>query len=214
MRIASTATHCGARLLRRGRRLQSSCTGEMAAARVLLGVDAPAAGCIDQTDLRRRYYVLAKQCHPDSAAPALADPARFNMLAEAYALLSGRPTAQQEQPPQSRNSSKSSSGSMWAMLFYGNVAHEVTIDQQTLEELQRAAALKQGGVDRGGMWELARNMSKAKDSSTPTREINALLDSRVDAGDGRPRPFSRTARRPRMTRAASFGNREDDSTHS
>jgi DnaJ-class molecular chaperone len=173
--------------------------GHIRAAKILLGLGLSSAARnsvaidIDQKELRNRYYALAKQCHPDSAEVANKDAEKFNALAEAYALLSGRAkqlhecvTAATEQRPEHRptgSQHQHSAHTIWSALFFGTVLHEVQLDAQSLEEILAASALEQGGLDKGGMWELVRNMKMShehhcRDTDAPSSQaVSAFLHS-------------------------------------
>lgn len=169
---------------------------QVAAAKDLLGLTSVSISDINQKELRYLYYRLAKSCHPDSAEPALKDPVRFNELAEAYALLSGR-TAQSLSKPlyHHTRSANISSQSLWARLFYGSVQNDVMLSQSTLDEIQEAASLHQGGVDKEGLWELVREMSRSESAKDP-RSVWYLPQTEVDV-PGEPTAVSRRDRKCR-----------------
>lgn len=151
-RILNCAGHAGPR--------SNYSVDSLSEAKELLGFGHKTSTDISPQDLRHAYYTFAKECHPDSAESAKKDATRFNRLAEAYALLSGK----QKQYSSANTDYKPkgiTSHDLWARLFFGDTAQAVIMDQATLRDIHAAAELVQGGVDRGGMWALVRGMHEA-----------------------------------------------------
>ena len=190
----------------------------IATAKYVLGFDSVETGKLDPVELKRAYYMRAKQCHPDSAAEGKQDPVLFNRLAEAYALLKeciepGRmetPAAPTDSSSSSSYNSDVHARQLWAKLFYGSIADEMHVDSSVLAGLRAAAELSAGGLDRGGMWQLARDMERnlraSSVSGVQAANVNAYVDvgpaALLETGAGAdlggnphsPKPFSRKRR--------------------
>ena len=117
----------------------------------------------DKATLRQAYYKQALKCHPDSPNAEKKDPVRFNQLAQAYALLTGRSsdiscTESASTRDQNPGGVRYTKEEIWSLHFFGRIKDELEVDRHLINEVIEASALQQGGLDRGGMWELARSL--------------------------------------------------------
>eukprot|EP00658_Telonema_sp_P-2_P034140 TRINITY_DN24949_c0_g1_i1.p1 TRINITY_DN24949_c0_g1~~TRINITY_DN24949_c0_g1_i1.p1 ORF type:complete len:194 (-),score=56.17 TRINITY_DN24949_c0_g1_i1:32-529(-) len=62
-----------------------------------------------------------------------------------------------------------------AQWFYSNISSELEADQQVQQELQEAAEMQSGGLDRGGWWQMAE-MMQAELAYQQEREKQAIDD--------------------------------------
>ena len=142
-RYVRGAVHASMRASRGNVRALSSTTRSVALQRL---------GCTEASSreaIRDAYYRLAKACHPDQGGSA----AEFRALAAAYerALSGGDDADAADETPEHGFAADD------PLAVYVRVERERAAAMR--RELAEAAKLNSGGLDKGGMWWLAEQMS-------------------------------------------------------
>ncbi|GMI33905.1 hypothetical protein TrCOL_g5247 [Triparma columacea] len=109
------------------------------------------------TKLKSRFIELAKQTHPDVSSPPPNLPS-FATIRSAFEALMDQ--AAKNSPTKSPEEATSNFDTWFRQ-------HVFSASNSTLDEISAAASLSPGGLDKGGMWDLARQVAAEESTRTP-----------------------------------------------
>mmetsp|Transcript_30171 Transcript_30171/g.59935 ORF Transcript_30171/g.59935 Transcript_30171/m.59935 type:complete len:284 (-) Transcript_30171:10-861(-) len=119
---------------------------------------------LDTSIIRARFITLAKLYHPDLSSPQ-ASASKFSSLREAFELLLSSSTS----APSAADQEALSNFDDWFR------RHCFDASSETLNEMADAGAnLAPGGLDKGGMWELAQRVA-SEEAHRKEKEAQATL---------------------------------------
>ena len=163
-------------------------------ARELLGLRRLDRTDESRTELRDKYFQLAKQCHPDSAEIGQKNGDKFALLSEAYVVLCNDPLDSHINHSKYHESMKV----VWAKLFFGQLEADRTVSQDVVNGILDASSLSRGGLDKGGLWDFvdkftAMHGTIATFDGSPSLELmqGNTQQHRGDRDNSSPKPFTR-----------------------
>jgi DnaJ-class molecular chaperone len=149
-------------------------------------------------EVKRRFVELALQHHPDLNANG--DSTHFLRFRQAFEMIreSQDGTARLCHPDDDAKGSTWSSDQEFMAWFHEETGHQdvmFRMDVATRKEvIDMARSQSQGGLDRGGMWEMARAMAEQEESLRKKKQDYHQGAIGIESGE-EPAPSSRRRRR-------------------